>query len=93
MYGQTNDEDIKSLAKAESCQRPALYGHFSDSVTALSPGHLQTVSCTNCRQQCSCDADNEKCAGFPEVFISTEATQEQLPLSHTLSTEDKKLMI
>ena len=63
-------------AKVEGCQRQASYGHFSDCVTALSLGHLQTVYCTNCRQQCSCDAGNERCAGCPEVFMSTGATQE-----------------
>ena len=85
------DKNIKSLVKAEYCQRQVLYGHFSDSVTALSPGHL---CCTNCRQQCSCDVDDEKCAGCTEVFLSSKATQEELPLSistlvRTLSNEDK----
>ena len=68
-------KDVKSVVKAEGCQRQALYNHFTDLITPLSPGHL---CCSNRRQQCVCDG--EKCSGIIEVFIPVaDEPEEELP--------------
>ena len=33
-------KEVKSVVKTDKCQREALYSHFSDSISCLSPGHL-----------------------------------------------------
>ena len=69
-------KDVKSVVKSDKCQREALYSHFSDSISSLSPGHL---CCSNCRQQCDCSGTSESkpCDGDNEVFMAV-ADQEQI---------------
>ena len=77
---------MKSVVKAEGCQRQALYNHFTDLITPLLPGHL---CCSNCRQQCVCDG--EKCSGITEVFMPVaDEPEEELPGAiRTLTPEDE----
>ena len=62
-------KDVKSVVKADKCQRKVLYSHFSDSISSLFPGHL---CCSNCRLQCQCSAPgSEACDGGTEMFMVT----------------------
>ena len=69
-------KDVKSVVKSDRCQREALYSHFSDSISSLSPGHLCR---SNCRPQCDCSGTSESktCDGDNEVLM-TVADQEQI---------------
>ena len=47
-------KEVKIVIKSPECQRQALYDHFSDSVSPLSPSHL---CCSSCQLQCACSSD------------------------------------
>ena len=47
-------KEVKIVIKSPECQRQALYDHFSDSVSPLSPSHL---CCSSCQLQCVCSSD------------------------------------
>ena len=82
-------KDVTSVAQAKGCQHEALYSHFSDSVSLLSPGHL---CCSNCGHQCAC-ADDKTCDGATELFMRVDNGEEEdaTPPEKTraLTLEDK----
>ena len=68
-------KEVKSVVKTDKCQREALYSHFSDSISCLSPGHL---CCSNCRKQCECSTSESKaCDGNSEVFLVVADNHEE----------------
>lgn len=85
-------KEVKSFLKSEECQRQALYSHFSESVTPLSPSHL---CCSNCRLHCKCSTDHEKCEEVAEVFMTEADEQEEVQTelesekTWTLANEDQ----
>ena len=85
-------KDVKSVVKADKCQREVLYSHFSDSISSLSPGHL---CCSICRLQCQCSgAGSNTCDGVTELFMVTADDQDQIlanvsEKSRTLTDVDK----
>ena len=80
-------KEVKSVLKSEECQRQALYSHFSESVTPLSPSHL---CCSNCRLKCTCSPDGEKCEEVAEVFMT--AADEQMEVQTELETEKTRTL-
>lgn len=75
-------KEVKIVIKSPECQRQALYDHFSDSVSPLSPSHL---CCSSCQLQCACSSDGQSCNGVTEAFIEKHNEQEKLPTSGELT--------
>ena len=82
-------KEIKSVIQAEGCQRQALYGHFNDLVSSLTPGHL---CCSNCIKLCACCEDGT-CCGDSTLFMTTGDSEEETTTvpakSRILTPEDQ----